>query len=48
MFSICIGLSGCTNNKYDAVLYSYANDWIDEDFLKDNSVKVYYPNVQKL
>lgn len=44
MSGIYIGISGCTKNKYDAVLYSYVNDWIDEDFLMDNRVKAYYPN----
>ena len=30
-------LTGCSTNKYNAVLYSNANEWIDETFLKDNS-----------
>ena len=35
--------AGC-GNKHNAVLYSYANDWIDEDFLNENRVKGYYVN----
>ena len=37
-------LTGCSTNKYNAVLYSNANEWIDETFLKDNRVKAYYLN----
>lgn len=37
------GVAGC-GNKYHAVLYSKSNEWIDEDFLKENHVKGYYPN----
>lgn len=37
-------LTGCLNNKYNAVLYSNANEWIDETFLKNNRVKAYYLN----
>ena len=27
-------LTSCSTNKYNAVLYSNANEWIDETFLK--------------
>lgn len=39
----CI-LTGCGNNQYNAVLYDTANEWIDDDFLKENRVKAYYIN----
>lgn len=50
--SLCLALImilslfvGCSNNnKYNAVLYSDATEWINETFLKDNRVKAYYPN----
>lgn len=47
LISIIIGLSflvGCGGNKYNAVLYSHAENWISEDFLDENRVKAYYPN----
>ena len=39
-----IFLTACSVNKYNAVLYSQANEWIDESFLKNNRVKAYYLN----
>lgn len=42
IFSLFAGCSN--NNKYNAVLYSNANEWIDETFLNDNRVKAYYLN----
>ena len=47
LISIIIGLSflvGCGGNKYNAVLYSHAENWISEEFLDENRVKAYYPN----
>lgn len=35
---------GCGGNKYNAVLYSHAENWISEEFLSENRVKAYYPN----
>ena len=40
---ICL-LSGCNDNKYNAVIYNNATEWISEEFLKENRVKAYYPN----
>ena len=28
--------TGCSSNKYNAVLYDSANEWIDGDFAKEN------------
>lgn len=42
IFSLFMGCSN--NNKYNAVLYSNATEWIDETFLNDNRVKAYYLN----
>lgn len=41
---LCLLGGWSNNNKYNAVLYSDATEWIDETFLKDNRVKAYYPN----
>ncbi len=35
-------LTGCSVKKYNAVLYERANDWVDEDFFKENKVRAYY------
>ena len=41
---LCLSvLSGC-NVKYNAVMYSRVEKWIDEDFLRENRVKAYYLN----
>lgn len=40
---ICF-LSGCNDNKYNAVMYNHVEKWISEDFLKENRVKAYYLN----
>ena len=41
---LCLSiLSGC-NVKYNAVMYSRVEEWIDEDFLRENRVKAYYLN----
>ncbi len=39
-------LVACNKNshKYNAVLYSKANEWIDDGFLTENRVKAYYLN----
>lgn len=54
---VALNLSACKNNaengndvneyvpEYNAVLYSKANEWIDDGFLTENRVKAYYPNV---
>lgn len=45
LLSVFSLFAGCSNNnKYNAVLYSNANEWIDETFLNDNRVKAYYLN----
>lgn len=37
--------AGCSNNnRYSAVLYSNATEWIDKTFLNNNKVKAYYLN----
>ena len=41
---LCLSvLSGCYV-KYNAVMYSRVEKWIDEDFLRENRVKAYYLN----
>lgn len=41
---LCLSvLSGCSV-KYNAVMYSKVEEWVDEDFLKENRVKAYYLN----
>lgn len=37
-------LTGCFVNKYNATLYSHAQEWIDETFLTENRVQAYYPD----
>lgn len=38
-------LTGCTITKYNAIMYSQANDWILESFLEENKVcNAYYKN----
>lgn len=44
MLTIFSLLIGCSNNRYNAVLYSNATEWIDKTFLNDNKVKAYYFN----
>ena len=36
-------LVGCSG-KYNAVLYSHAEKWVSEEFLKENRVRAYYHN----
>lgn len=36
--------AGCSAIKFNAVLYSHADEWVDEDFIKDNKVKAFYLN----
>lgn len=37
------GSVGC-GNKYNAELFNNAEQWIRDDFLRENRVKAYYPN----
>lgn len=36
--------TACGGNDYNAVLYSHAEEQLDEEFLKEYRVKAYYPN----
>lgn len=44
IFTCLICIAGCSTNKYNAVLYDTANEWIDDNYLKENRVKAYYIN----
>lgn len=37
-------LCSCGKSNYNAVMYSHAEEWISESFLKENRVKAYYLN----
>ena len=37
------GAAGC-GNKYNAELFNDAEQWVREDFLRENRVKAFYPN----
>lgn len=41
---LLIACVGCSGNQYNAVLFSNAETWLSDDFLKENRVKAYYPN----
>lgn len=43
MFGL-FALTACGKIAYNAVLYSHAQEWVDEEFLKENRVCAYYPN----
>ena len=38
-----LGVAGC-GNTYNAELFNNAEQWILDDFLRENRVKAYYPN----
>lgn len=44
LIMICMFSNGCSNTKYNAKLYSNAEEWIDKSFLNENRVKAYYLN----
>lgn len=45
MLVMCLSIvTGCKSNKYNAVMYSSVQDWISDEFLKENRVKGYYKN----
>lgn len=45
IFMLLCFFTGCSNRKYNAKIYSKSNDWIKQDFLKNNKVRgAYYFN----
>lgn len=45
VFMIFAMLTGCSVNKYNAMMYSQSNDWVLQSFLEDNKVRgAYYEN----
>lgn len=42
LIAVLFALSGCGANKYNAVMYSHAEESLTESFLRENRVKAYY------